>query len=80
MVKKKSSITLSQACKAMILYSQADGTPPHTISYHQNTFKKLAMFVESDFHEYTFGGDSRYVIPCYGMIGVRPSIKSINKG
>jgi integrase/recombinase XerD len=48
MVKKKSSITLSQACQGMILYRQAEGKSPHTISDYKNTFKKLDLFFESD--------------------------------
>ena len=48
MVKKKSSITLSQACEAMILYRQAEGKSPHTITDYQNTFKKLTLFFESN--------------------------------
>ena len=32
----------------MILYRQAEGKSPHTISDYQNTFKKLALFFKSD--------------------------------
>ncbi len=48
MVKKKSSITLSQACQGMILNRQAEGKSPHTISDYQNTFKKLDLFFKSN--------------------------------
>jgi len=48
MVKKKSSITLSQACEGMILYRQAEGKSENTIIDYRNSFRKLALFFDSD--------------------------------
>ena len=45
MVKKKSSITLSQACEGMLLNKQAEGRSVHTINDYRNTFHKLPCFL-----------------------------------
>ena len=48
MVQKKSSITISQAFEGMILNKQAEGRSVNTINDYRNSFKKLALFFNSD--------------------------------
>ena len=48
MVKKKSSITLSQACEGMLLNKQAEGRSVNTINDYRNSFQKLSLFFSSD--------------------------------
>ena len=48
MVKKKISITLSQASEGMLLNKQAEGRSVHTINDYRNSFQKLALFFSSD--------------------------------
>ncbi len=48
MVQKKSSITLAQAFEGMILSKQAEGKFLNTINDYRNSFRKLALYLDSN--------------------------------
>ncbi len=48
MDQKKSSITLAQAFEGMILSKQAEGKSLNTINDYRNSFRKLALYLDSN--------------------------------